>query len=395
MLSGTPFHPRTAPLCEGHNWRRWAGFVVAGSYELTHEREYWAIRNSAALIDVSPLYKYRVAGPDAARLLNRVVTRDVARCAVGQVIYTPWCDQHGKVLDDGTVARLDETTFRLTAADPNLRWLHHNAVGLQATVEDVSQTTAALALQGPSSRALLRQLCDADLDRLRYFRLTHTRLHDIPVTLTRTGYTGDLGYEIWAEAQDAVRLWDALIDAGRAYGLTPAGILALDLARVEAGLLLIEVDYQSARVAIIEAQKSSPYELNLGWTVNLDKGNFIGRRALMGEKQRGPAWQFVGLEIEWNGLERLFADEGLPPQLPAITVRASLPVSALGRQVGYASSSCWSPVLKKYIALAHVEAAHARPGSLVLMEVMVNHKRRHVPARVAPTPFFNPERKRQ
>ncbi len=395
MLSGTPFHPRTAPLCEGHNWRRWAGYVVAGSYELTHEREYWAIRNSAALIDVSPLYKYRVAGPDAARLLNRVVTRDVARCAVGQVIYTPWCDQHGKVLDDGTVARLDETTFRLTAADPNLRWLHHNAVGLQATVEDVSQTTAALALQGPSSRALLSQLCDADLDRLKYFRLTHTRLRDIPVTLTRTGYTGDLGYEIWAEAQDAVRLWDALIDAGRAYGLTPAGILALDLARVEAGLLLIEVDYQSARVAIIEAQKSSPYELNLGWTVNLDKGNFIGRRALMGEKQRGPAWQFVGLEIEWNGLERLFADEGLPPQLPAITVRASLPVSALGRQVGYASSSCWSPVLKKYIALAHVEAAHARPGSLVLMEVMVNHKRRHVPARVAPTPFFNPERKRQ
>jgi aminomethyltransferase len=394
MLKGTPFHPRTSLLNETHSWRRWAGYLAAGSYELTHEREYWAIRNSAALFDVSPLVKYRVTGRDAARLLNRVVTRDVGRCAVGQVLYTPWCDEAGKVVDDGTVARLDEQTFRLTAAEPNLRWLSLNAVGLDVAIEDVTETTAALALQGPNARAILNSLADASLDRLKYFRLMTTKLKGLPVTVSRTGYTGDLGYELWVDAAQAVALWEALTAAGRDYGLTPAGILALDIARVEAGLILLDVDYQSAHRAVIEAQKSSPFELNLGWAVSADKANYVGRRALQAEKARGPAWQLMGLDIEWKTLERLFLDEGLPPHLPNVTVRASVPVSAGGRQVGYATSSCWSPLLKKYIALAHLEAAHAAPGSLVLFEVMVNHRRRYAPARVVPLPFFNPERKR-
>ena len=394
MLKGTPFHPRTSTLCEAQNWRRWAGYLTAGSYELTHEREYWAIRNSGALFDVSPLYKYLITGPDALRLLNRIVTRDVSKCAVGQVMYTPWCDEAGKVIDDGTISRLDERTFRLTSADPNLRWLHQNAFRLNVHTADVSDTTAALSLQGPNSRAILKRLCDADLDKLKYFRVTSTKIRDIPVQISRTGYTGDLGYEIWVDAKHAEALWDALMEAGHDYGITPAGILALDVARVEAGLLLIEVDYQSARHALIEAQKSSPFEISLGWTVNLDKGNFVGRKALLAEKARGPAWQFVGLEVEWKGLERLYTEVGLPPQLPAITVRASLPVSSVGQQVGYATSSCWSPLLKKYIALAHLETAHARPGNLVMLEVTVEHKRRYTPARVVPLPFFNPERKR-
>src|SRR6187551_2695178 len=214
MLKTTPFHPRTAFLCESHAWRRWAGCLVASAYELSHEREYHAIRSAAALFDISPLYKYIVRGRDAVRLLDRVTTRDVAHARVGQVLYTPWCDAQGKVLDDGTVARLDVETFRMTCAEPNLRWLEENATSLDVSIRDVSDSIAALALQGPASRAILQQLVDADLAELKYFGLIATLLRAVPVTISRTGYTGDLGYEIWLEAQDALALWDGLIDAG-------------------------------------------------------------------------------------------------------------------------------------------------------------------------------------
>ena len=394
MLKVTPFHARTSALCVSQAWRRWAGYVVASSYELLHDREYHAIRSSAALLDVSPLFKYLVRGPDAVRLLDRVVTRDVARAKVNQVLYTPWCDAPGKVIDDGTISRLGEQTFRMTAADPNLRWLHENAVGLNVAIEDVSESTAALALQGPSSRAILKQLSEADLDGLKYYRLTPATVRGIPVTISRTGYTGDLGYEIWVDVRQALALWDALIEAGTPYGVTPAGMLALDVARIEAGLMLIEVDYVSAHRALIESQKSSPLELNLGWTVSLEKGHFVGKRALEEEAQRGPAWQFVGLEVEWDSLERLYAEVGLAPRLPTVAWRTSVPVSADGAQVGYATSGCWSPLLKKYIALAHVRSSHARPGTPVMMEVTVEHRRKQASARAVKTPFFNPDRKR-
>jgi aminomethyltransferase len=394
MLPGTPFHSRTAPLCEGHNWRRWSGYVVAGSYELTHEREYAAVRSSAALFDISPLFKYLVSGPDAARLLNRVMTRDIGRCAVGQVMYTPWCDGAGKVIDDGTVARLDEQTFRVTSADPNLRWFHQNAVGLDVEIRDASAATAALSLQGPLAREVLRQTTDADLNGLKYFRLIETRLCDVPVTLSRTGYSGDLGYEIWTGAENAERLWDRLMEAGAPYGITPAGILALDIARVEAALLLIEVDYISAHRALTESQKSSPFELNLGWTVSLDKEHFTGRRALAEEKRRGPAWQFAGLEVDWEPLERLYSEAGLPPHLPVVTSRSSAPLYQEDEQRGYASSGVWSPLLKKYLLLAHLQAPYAQPGTELMLEVTVEHMRRQTPARVVKTPFFDPERKR-
>jgi aminomethyltransferase len=394
MLPGTPFHSRTAALCQGHNWRRWSGYVVAGSYELTHEREYAAVRSAAALFDISPLFKYIVSGPDATRLLNRVMTRDIARCAVGQVLYTPWCDGKGKVIDDGTVSRLGEQTYRVTCADPNARWFLQNAVGLNVRVDDVSAQTAALSLQGPLAREVLRQTTDADLSRLKYFRLIETRLCDIPVALSRTGYSGDLGYEIWAEAAHAEPLWDRLMAAGAPYNLTPAGILALDIARVEAALLLIEVDYISAHRALIESQKSSPFELNLGWAVSLDKENFTGKRALAAEKERGPAWQFVGVEVDWEPLERLYSAVGLPPQLPVVTSRASAPLYADDQQRGYASSSVWSPLLKKYLALAHLQAPYAHPGAELMLEVTVEHQRQQTPARVVKTPFLDLERKR-
>ncbi len=394
MLKTTPFHPRTAPLVQGQAWRRWAGYAVPSAYELVHDREYAAIRNAAALIDVSPLYKYLISGPDSARLLDRMVTRDVTKCRVGQVMYTPWCDSHGKVIDDGTVSRLGERLYRLTSAEPNLRWLSLNGAGMDVAIEEISERTGALALQGPLSRTILQQIAAADLATLKYFRLVETSLGGIPVTISRTGYTGDLGYEIWVDAAHAVALWDALIAAGLPYGITPAGIWALDLARIEAGLVMLDVDYHSSHHALIEAQKSSPLELGLEWTVSWDKGPYNGRRALAAERARGAAWRFVGMTVDWVSLESLYAGVGLPPHLPTIAWRGSAPVYRDGKQIGYASSGCWSPLLKQYLALAHLRAPHFAAGNDVRLEVTVEHQRRQAYARVAKLPFFDPERKR-
>ena len=395
-LRTTPFHERTSRICLPQNWRRWAGYLAAGSYELALDREYWAIRNAAAMIDVTPLMKYIVKGRDACRLLNRVVTRDMDKLKVGQVYYTPWCDEEGKVIDDGTISRLGEATYRMTSADPSLRWLSMNAVGLEVEIDEVTDRVAALSFQGPNTRAILNGCCESSVDGIKYFRLMQNKLKGIPVTISRTGYTGDLGYEIWMDAKDALPVWDALMEAGQDYGVTPVGILAMDMARVEAGLFMIEVDYTSTRQAWIEAQKSSPFELGLDWTVALDKqGYFVGRRALEREKRAGSVWKLMGLEVEWNGMESLFADVGLPPQIPGMAVRGSLPVFVGNVQVGYASTSTWSPLLKKYIALAHLQKPYFEPGTNVRMEITVEHHRQPAPAKVVKLPFYEPEWKKR
>jgi aminomethyltransferase len=392
-----PAAPRTTPLMEGQHWRRWAGYVTASSYELTHEREYAAIRNAAALIDITPLYKYVIAGPDALRLVDRIVTRDVTRCKVGQVLYTSWCDSHGRVIDDGTVSRLGEDRFRWTSAEPSLRWLSMNAVGMDVAIEDVTDRTAAFALQGPTSRAVLAQVTESregDVAALKYFRVMPASLRGVPVTISRTGYTGDLGYEIWIPAERAVDVWDALTSAGEDYGLAPCGIWAMDVARIEAGLMMADIDYVSSHKAVIESQKSTPFELNLGWSVHLEGGSFVGKRALTEEKLRGPSWQLVGIDVDWESLETCYREVGLAPILPSVPWRTSVPIYAGGRQVGYATSGTWSPILKKYIAIAHVEAAWAKPGTLVAIEVTVEHRRKQASAYVAPLPFFDPPRKK-
>lgn len=399
MLKQTPFHPRTSLLCQGQNWRRWAGHLAASSYDLVHDREYHAIRNAAALLDVSPLYKYLVTGPDAARLLDRVVTRDIAKVAPGRVVYTTWCDSGGKVIDDGTVARLDDRRFRMTSADPTLRLLHENAHGLRVDIADVSASTAALALQGPNARAILEAVTGGDLAGLRYFHVTAATARGaggtrIPLEISRTGYTGDLGYELWLDPKDALALWDALGDAGAAHGLAPAGMMALDIARIEAGLMLADVDYVGALKALIPSQLSSPYELSLDWTVKLDKEAFVGRDALAAERARGPAWRFVGIQVDWNSLEALYAAVDLPPRVPTAAWRASVPLYDGGRQVGYCTSGCWSPLLKQYIALAHVPARYAAPGTRLDFEVTVEHQRQRAACHVRQTPFFDPPRKK-
>jgi aminomethyltransferase len=394
VLRQTPFHPRTAPLVRAQTWRRWSGFQVASSYEPSHDREYASIRNSAALFDVSPLFKYIISGRAALRMLDRMVTRDVTRCGVGQVFYTTWCDARGKVIDDGTLSRLDENRFRLTSADPSMRWLDMNRAGMDVRIENVSDSTAALALQGPLARTILEQIATTPLDSLGYFRVADNVLEGIPVTISRTGYTGDLGYEIWVDAGHAIALWDSLMRAGSDFGITPAGIWALDVARIEAGLVMLGVDYHSAHHALIDAQFSSPYELALGWSVSQNKGQFNGRTALRKERERGATWMFVGLDIEWESLEQLYHVHGLPPSLPTVAWRTSTPVYVDGEQVGYASSGCWSPLLKKYLALAHVQAPPFAPGTRVGFEVTVEHQRKLAGATVVALPFLDLPRKR-
>ncbi len=393
MPAPTPFHDRTFPLCESLNYRDWAGYYAPSSYEPLHEHEYNAIRNATALIDVSPLFKYILRGPDAVALVNRVITRDAARLQPGQVIYTPWCNETGQVIDDGTVSRLAEDAFRWTAADPSLRWISQQAAGLDVQVDDISEQVAALALQGPTSAALLRDVAEADIDGLKYFRVTAGRIAGKPVEISRTGYTGDLGYEVWIKAADAGPVWDAIVRSGQSFGLRPTGLLALDVARIEAGLLLTDVDFFGARKALTNSQLYSPFEMGLDRLVDLDKDTFIGKAALVAEKARGTARRIVGVAVEWPDVEKLYDAVGLPPLAVATASRLAVPVFAGSRQVGRLTSSTWSPILKQMIGLATVEAGFTGPETRIEVEHTVDAVRHRVGARVVPTPFFNPKRK--
>lgn len=395
MPVASAFHERTHALCESLNYRDWAGYYAVSAYETHHEHEYNAIRNACAAIDISPLFKYRVSGPDAARLVDRVITRNAKKMAIGQVYYTPWCDEDGKVIDDGTVTRVADQVYRWTAADPNLRWITENAAGLDVAVEDITEQVAALALQGPTSARLLRRLTTAPIDSLTYFRATSGSIGGVPVDISRTGYTGDLGYEVWMPWDAALTVWDAIASAGEAFDLHPAGMLALDVARIEAGLLLIDVDFQSSRTALIEAQKYSPFELGLGRLVDLGKGPFVGRPALIAEHRRGPRRQIVGLEIDWTEVEALYETVGLPPTAPAAASRVAVPVYKDGTHAGRATSTTWSTTLKKLIALATIDRPHDAIGTRLEMEVTVEAVRHTATATVVKTPFFNPTRKTQ
>ena len=394
QLKLSPFFERTSKLNESQEWRRWSGYLAATQYELTHDNEYFAIRTKAALLDITPLYKYIIEGSDAQRFLDRLVTRNIKISKVGQVMYTPWCDENGKQIDDGTVQRLSENKFRITSAEPNLEWIETNAAGMDLSISDDSFTTAALALQGPNSRAILNKVASDSLNSLKFFWMMDTTFGDIPVTISRTGYTGDLGYEIWMDPKDALAVWDLLLEKGKSYGITPTGLQALDMARIEAGLILLDVDYISTRHAIIQSRKSSPYELGLGWAVKMKKKDFIGKKALEAEQARGPEWEFVGIEIQWDELEAHYRKVGLAPGLPSTAWRTSTPLYKGNEQVGYATSVCWSPILKRYIALAHVKAEYAKENTQLDFELKVEHFRKLTPARIVETPFFDPERKR-
>lgn len=392
----SPFFARTSALCNSMNWKEWAGYYAVSSYGTLHDPEYFAFRYSAGLLDITPLFKYRVKGPDAAAFLSRIMVKNIHKLGVGRVSYCCWCTDAGKVIDDGTVMRRAENEFFVTSADPGYSWFSRFLRGYDVVLEEISEEVAGLALQGPTSRDILKQICDADLNNLKFFSTVKARADGFEIYVSRTGYTGDLGYEIWVENEHAITLWDAIMSAGKNYDIRPAGLDALDVTRVEAGLILKDVDYFNALYALIDDRMSSPYELSLGWTVNLDRDPFNGQASLKAEKENGSKWAIVGLDIDWPQLESLYAKHGLPPEIGSHAWRSSVPVyiSADKKyQTGYATSGTWSPILKKNIALATVEKKYENIGNVLRIEMTVEHKRYTVPAIISKPQFFNPERK--
>ena len=390
MPCGTPVHNRALARATSLKFKEWAGYYAAERYGPCHELEYFAIRTRAAMIDVSPLYKYDLRGPRALAGLDRLLARDVTRLKDGQVAYACWCDERGKVIDDGTVFRFDSQHFRITSANPSYRWLAEGALG--CPVEDLTERLGALAVQGPLSHEVLFRAGAAGIEGLGYFRHGSFELAGVPVTISRTGFTGDRGYEVWFEGRHGEALWDALVDAGA----TPCGLLGLDVARIEAGFVLIDVDFKSAHHALNPDQTSSPYEVGLGWTVQLDKASFVGQRALHREKLEGSPLQLVGLEVDMEQLEAFHDQVGIPCAVPSTAWRCHVPLYApqRSRQVGYATSGTWSPLLKKYICLATVPTRLSAPGTRLRMETMVDTQRCQVDVRVVRRPFFDPPRKR-
>jgi len=372
----TPFHARAAALCLGNQWGRWAGYTTVQVFT-TVEEEYFAIRNAATLFDLSPMIKYRIHGPDAMRYLDRLVTRSVSRIAVGQAAYVVWCDDAGKVLDDGTLFRLGETEFQLNAQERHLCWLRDGALGYDVTIEDSSAAIAALALQGPTSCAVLKALDLADIETLPPYRLRSYALDGAPLTVSRTGFTGDLGYELWTAPETALALWDALVEAGRPHGLRAIGGAALEMARVEAGFIQTNGDFVSADAALRPSRGRSPFEIGLGWMVDFDKGHFNGRRALLAERARGSRYRLVGLDIDYN-----------KPAVDTLIYRRR-------RRVGQVTSALWSPTCKRNLAIATLDADCPDDGLWADIYVAKELKWERIKAacRVVPRPFFNPARR--
>lgn len=391
----SPFHERIAQLCTSMYYKDWAGYYTVCSYDTCHEKEYFAFRHSAGLIDVTPLYKYDVTGPDSTSWLSHIMVKNIRKLRVGQVTYCCWCDEQGKVIDDGTVTRLDKHHYRVTAAEPSWSWFTRFTRGYDVTLEDVSDQIGALSLQGPNSREILKAATDANMDKLKFFRMTRAKLDKKDVIITRTGYTGDLGYEIWCSREDALAVWDGIMNHGKPFNVLPCGMDAMDVTRVEAGFIMNGVDYFSAHHCLLESRKSSPYELGLGWTVNLDRAPFIGQAALKAEKAQGSKWAMVGVEMDWPSFEELCAQYGLPPAVGSGAWRCGIPLfSEGGQQIGFATSGAWSPTLKKNLALGTIQSEHARMGTKIQMEATVEYHRHKVKATVVEMPFYNPERKR-
>ncbi len=396
MSVGTAFFERQRELNAKLSWGDWSGYHAAAVFADFVDIEYNAIREAAAVIDVTPLYKYEVSGADASSLLDRVVTRDISQVAIDQVIYTPWCDEEGKVIDDGTVTRLARDRFRVTAADPSYRWFAMNATGLDVRVDDISQATAGLALQGRLSRHVLEKATGQDWFDLRYFRRRQTTIEGVDVDVTRTGYTGDLGYELWIPVEGALAVWDRLFDVGADYGIRPAGIQALDICRLEASLILIEAEYTSARHAFAPELKYSPFEIGLGRLVKFDKETeFTGKRALVAERDAGgPDRRLVGLELDWLAIEAMYARHGLAPQISPHVQRAPVPVYRQGIQVGRATSVGWGPTIKKMVGFGSVDKGLTTLGTRLSVEWTVEGERGKVGATVIPMPFLDLDRKR-
>lgn len=397
MIKTTPFHERLHTYNQGQLWTHWSGQLSALRYDMSAKHEYFAIRNSAGLFDTSPLYKYWIRGKDAERFLAGVLTRDIRLCRPGRAQYTVWCDDRGFVLEDGVFFRHSETEFFLTCARPNLAYFADLVGELEVEVTDVSDAYGVLALQGPRSREILALLAPEIAD-LAFFTLCHTKIGPAPVTISRTGYTGDLGFEIFVGADDALPVLDTVLAAGKGRGLRLFGEQALLMARIEAGLVLIDVDFASSRLAFTDAQRFTPKELGFGWMlrgIDADDRPFIGRHAIRREiAANSSRWSMVGVVLDWQHYDRLHADAGLlTPKDETPLAYQSMLYDDAGERVGYATTLMYSPVLQRHIGMARVRPGAAAPGSHVNVEITIDHEYRTVGADVARLPLFNPDRK--
>ena len=387
-LLRTPFHERMRAFSQVDSFIPWSGYSTVDVFS-TVEQEYFAIRNGASLYDLTPMVKYRIAGPDATRFLDRLVTRNIAKLRLGRVAYAVWCDDGGRLIDDGTVFRLGEQEYRLCTGERQLDWLLDSSIGFDVRVAEVTADVAALALQGPCSCWVLQASGLEGIETLAPFEHRPFALPDrgaaagTSVMVSRTGFTGDLGYELWVDPADAERLWDALMEAGRIRTIRPVGSRALNIARIEAGFLLPNVDFVSSAHTLRYGTARSPLELGLGWCVDFGKGHFTGRRALLAERERAPRRRLAGLDVAGtkpahNAL--LYADQ---------TGR---------REIGSVTSAAWSPTCKRNIALAMLDAPHFEIGRQVWAEIYLNREltweRRMVRASVVERPFFAPARRR-
>ena len=397
MIRTSPFHERTSAANATGLWAHWSGYLSAAKYQISEKFEYFAIRNSAGLFDSSPLFKYRIHGPDAERFLGGILARDIRACPVGHGQYTIWCDERGYVVEDGVILRHAADDYMLTSAEPNLAYFA-DAIGRhRVEIDDVSEQYGVLAVQGPSSGAILAGL-DPRVGKLEYFGLTKAKIGGVPVTVSRTGYTGDLGYEIWTAAEDAVAVWDSVVEASKGRGVIPFGLTALSMARIEAGLLLLDVDFQSSRFAWTDAHRSTPIELGLGWMFRDLAGDdraFLGREAIAREiAEKTSRWKLTGLVLDWRDYDRHFDEAGLIPPKDHTPIEEEYYIYDDDlKQLGYATSLMYSPMLQRHIALARVPLALTAPGSRVKLELAVSHRYEYFDAHVTRLPLYNPERR--
>ena len=397
LVRTTPFHERTSALNETQLWGHWSNALVADRYQLSDKAEYFAVRNSAGVFDTSPLRKYRVRGRDAREFLAGVLARDVRACAPGSAQYTFWLDERGFVIEDGVVLHPREDEYLLTSEQPNLAWFADRVGRLQVEIDEVSDELGVLAVQGPRSRAVLARLLP-EVERLPYFGVATAEVDGAEVLVSRTGFTGDLGYELWVGAADALPVWDAFWARAQGYGVQPYGLAALRMLRIEAGLLMLGADFESSRYAWNDAHRSTP--LGLGWSWMLrdlegDDRAFVGRRALERElAERSSRWALRGLVVDWQDYDRVYTAAGLvPPKDHTPVVEDRMLYDDERQRVGYATSFMYSPVLQQHIAIAHVRPDLAVPGTHVKLEFIVDHRYEQVAAHVTPLPFYNPKRK--
>ncbi|GAB5413030.1 MAG: aminomethyltransferase family protein [Congregibacter sp.] len=382
QLKHSFFHERQAAMNLRDAWSSWNGFKFADYYyDATYE--YFCIRNTCGTYDICPMQKYLIEGPDAMAMLNRMVTRDVSKLGVNRVTYLCWCTDSGRMIDDGTIFRLGEDRYMLTCGSPCMAWLRKSQLGFEnVTITEHTENLAALSLQGPTSFAVLKRMGLDAVAELKPFGIMHLPFNGSSLMISRTGFTGDLGYELWVEPSQALPLWDALYAAGEDYGIHPYGEAATNMARLEAGFIMPDMEFNEALKTINFEHDQTPLELNLGWLVDFKKPHFNGRRALLEEKQRGPKRMLVKLDIEGN-----------KPADGSILYCNK----ACSTEIGYVTSAMWSPSVKANIALAMVDT-NALGGEIwaeVYYERELRHHHKVVPCKIVEKPFWSPKRARQ